>query len=79
MKVGLIIVLLLAANAVWFWLMAEMRSHGYPVSYVNFLADLKSIHRLIVDTRAAHRRHLLTLALIALYAIVAMILLTLVF
>jgi hypothetical protein len=72
-KVALVVILLIAANALWFWLMAEMRGHGYPVSYVNFLADLKSFHLLIVDTKVAHRRHVLTFALIALYLVVAAI------
>jgi len=70
-KITFVVLMLIAANALWFWMMAEMRGHGYPVSYVNFLSDLKSFHSLIVDTRAAHRRHVLTFQLISLYLVVA--------
>jgi hypothetical protein len=79
MKIAAVVIMLLAANVIWFWLMGEMRAHGYPVSYVNFLTDLKSLHRLIVDTRATHRRHVLTFGLVALYGLVAAIILTLFF
>lgn len=79
MKVAFIVIMLIVANALWFWMMAEMRGHGYPVSYVNILSDLKSFHLLIVDTRAAHRRHVLTFSLIALYLVVAVMVAGLIF
>lgn len=71
MKVLFIVGLLVTANVLWFNMLAELRRRGYAVSYVNFLADLKAYHSLIVTTRTHHDHHKFTLALIVLYAVIA--------
>lgn len=79
MKIALIIVLLLAANVLWFNMLAALRRRGHPVSYVNFLSDLKGYHLLIVETDGSHDRHKHTFALIALYLLIAITLLSIIF
>jgi hypothetical protein len=78
-KVALIVCLLIGANLIWFNMLAELRRRNYPVSYVNFLSDLKGYHQLIVNTKTPHDRHRFTFGLIVLYLIVAVTFLAFVF
>lgn len=78
MKTALVVGLLIVANVLWFNMLAVLRRRGYPVSYMNFLSDLKAYHLLIVNTKPHHDRHKYTFALILLYLVVAAVVVTIV-